>query len=232
MQGYFDLACRLTLGQNTIRRLRVKILAVSDVVDERLYHSSVKTNFPAVDLVLGCGDLPYGYLEFLVTVFNVPLLYVPGNHDPHYDSSNPEAQASGCENIDRRIARVAGLTFAGLGGSILYKPSAVNQYTQFQMWCRVVGLAPSLLWSQWRSGRVLDIMVAHSPPLGINDDDDQPHTGFAAFNGLINTFRPRYFLHGHTLAFRHNLEEPHRAPVGTRVININPFRLLEVDAHV
>jgi Icc-related predicted phosphoesterase len=210
----------------------VKILAVSDVVDNRLYTSTLKENFPPVDLVLGCGDLPFEYLEFLVSVFNVPLLYVPGNHDPQHNPSDPRARAEGCENIDRRVTQVKGLKIAGLGGSILYKPAAINQYSQFQMWRRAGSLAFSLLWSRLRSGRNLDILIAHSPPLGIHDDDDQPHVGFAAFVWLINAFRPRYFLHGHTLNHKHNLEEPPAVPAGTQVININPYRLMDVEVHV
>ncbi|MBI4730994.1 MAG: metallophosphoesterase family protein [Chloroflexi bacterium] len=210
----------------------MKILAVSDVMVNRLYTSNVKENFPSVELVLGCGDLPFEYLEFLVSSLNVPLLYVAGNHDPQFDSSNPAARADGCQNIDRQVAQVKGLTIAGLGGSALYKPTAVNQYTQSQMWGRAASLAPALLWSRLRSGRVPDIMIAHSPPLGIHDDDDQPHVGFAAFVGLIKTFQPRYFLHGHTLAYRNNLEETISSVGGTQVININPYRVIDVESYV
>jgi uncharacterized RDD family membrane protein YckC len=34
------------------------------------------------DLVVSCGDLPWDDLERIVDVANVPLVYVPGNHDP------------------------------------------------------------------------------------------------------------------------------------------------------
>jgi uncharacterized protein len=210
----------------------VKILAVSDVVENRLYIANVKEKFPTVELILGCGDLPYEYLEFLVSAFNVPLLYVPGNHDPHFFPSNPAARADGCENIDRQVVQVKGLSIAGLGGSIQYRPGAVNQYTQSGMWMRAAGLAPALFWSQIHSGRVLDIMIAHSPPFGIHDDDDQPHTGFKAFVRLINTFQPRYFLHGHTLANKNNLDDSHTLLKGTQVININPYRIFDVESHV
>ncbi len=208
----------------------MKILAVSDVVVDRLYNAQIRENFPSVELILGCGDLPYEYLEFLVSAFNVPLLYVPGNHDPHFDIFNLTARAEGCQNIDRQVTHIKGLSFAGLGGSILYKPNAVNQYTQVQMWGRVVGLAPALAWSRLRTGRRLDLMVVHSPPLGIHDDDDQPHTGFDAFVGLIKTFQPRYFLHGHTLAHMNNLDEPNTLVGSTQVINVNPYRFLDVES--
>src|SRR5438105_4508518 len=57
-----------------------RILAVADQVEERLDRTRLLELRP--DLILACGDLPYGYLDFLVSTLNVPLLYVPGNHDP------------------------------------------------------------------------------------------------------------------------------------------------------
>lgn len=34
-----------------------------------------------VDVVISCEDLCCEYLDYLVSMLNVPLLYVPGNHD-------------------------------------------------------------------------------------------------------------------------------------------------------
>jgi Icc-related predicted phosphoesterase len=207
----------------------MKILAVSDVVVEHLYSPEVANLFPPLDLILGCGDLPYEYLEFLVSSFNVPLLYVPGNHDPAYNPHKSAAHAEGCDNIDGRVLRVKGLTFAGLGGGIRYHPNRPNQYSQTQMWWRAALLAPSLFWNQLRYAGVLDIMVAHSPPRGIHDDTDQAHTGFDAFVSLIKIFKPRYFLHGHTMAASPNLEPAVFQLGETKIININPYRLLEIE---
>lgn len=209
----------------------MKILAVSDVVVDRLYSSEVRSLFPRLDLILGCGDLPYEYLEFLVSSFDVPLLYVPGNHDPAYDPRNPAARADGCDNIDGRVARVKGLTLAGLGGGIRYHPDRPNQYSQAQMHWRAALLAPALLWNRLRFG-VLDIVVAHSPPRGIHDDDDQAHTGFDAFVNFIKIYKPRYFLHGHTMFPKTNLEPPLSQLGTTKIINVNPYRLLEVEPYV
>src|SRR6266446_5141402 len=58
---------------------KTRILAVADEVDESLYGDRLPRLNP--DLVLGCGDLPFDYLEYLVSRLDVPLLYVPGNHD-------------------------------------------------------------------------------------------------------------------------------------------------------
>ncbi|MBP3296291.1 MAG: hypothetical protein J6M27_06900, partial [Lachnospiraceae bacterium] len=42
-----------------------------------------------------------------------------------------------------------------------------------------------------------DILVTHAPAEGVGDGQDRPHQGFRAFTGLLNEFRPRYYLHGH-----------------------------------
>ena len=84
----------------------MKILAVSDLVVDRLYSSQVSERFRDIEMIIGCGDLPYEYLEFLVTAMNVPLLYVPGNHDPAYNEKITDAYAQGCENMDRQVCSV------------------------------------------------------------------------------------------------------------------------------
>ncbi len=210
----------------------MKILAVSDEVVDRLYSPQVAQNFRDIDLILGCGDLPYEYLEFLVSALNVPLVYVPGNHDPLYNAENPATQAEGCRMLDKRVAQVKGLSLAGLGGSIRYKPGHPNQYTQLQMSWRSVTFMPALFLNRLRTGRVLDIMIAHSPPRGFHDDSDPAHIGFSAFRDLIRTFKPRYFLHGHTLVYKGNLAPSVTQVDGTTILNIYPYRLLEVEPHV
>ena len=99
--------------------------------------------------MLGCGDLPFDYLEYLVSRLDVPLLYVPGNHDPSLKppdmtwmplrSELPVPGPQGCTNIDGRVVEVNGLRVAGLGGSLRYKEGP-NQYTQAQMGRRALRL--------------------------------------------------------------------------------------------
>ena len=211
----------------------MKILAVSDQVIEQLYSPSVKERF-AVDLVVGCGDLPEYYLEFLVSMLNVPLLQVPGNHDAasfpfSSDDTTDEFQSSrDCGNIDGRLVRERGLLLAGLGGSIRYRPGA-HQYSQMEMAARVVRLAPRLWWNRLRYGRFLDILVTHAPPKGIHDSTDAAHVGFDAFNRLIATYRPRFLLHGHSHVYRRDVVTSTR--VGeTQVLNVCPYRVIEVPA--
>lgn len=206
----------------------MKILAVSDMVIDSIYSPQVADHFRNIDLVLGCGDLPYEYLEFLVAALNVPLVYVPGNHDPAYSERNPGSHAEGCECIDRQFLSIKGINMAGIGGCIRYKQGFPNQYTQSEMQIRLAMFTPRLKWSLLRHGGVLDIVIAHSPPLGIHDDDDPAHIGFRAMLDFLQTFKPRYFLHGHTINFKANLAQGSSRFGSTSIININPFRILEI----
>ena len=214
------------LGQNSPT---VKILAVSDQVVERIYTLISSGQFKNVDLLLGCGDLPYSYLENLVSMLNVPLYYVPGNHDPAYNPNWSDARVDGGTNIDLKLARVNGLLIGGFGGSIQYRPDGVNQYTQFTAHFRALHLIPGLLWNRIRYGRALDILISHSPPLGIHDDDTQAHRGLRALNWLIRYAKPRYHFHGHTHFYRQNLS-PSVTRVGpTEVMNIYPYKVIELE---
>ncbi|NOY99421.1 MAG: metallophosphoesterase [Chloroflexi bacterium] len=206
----------------------MKILAVSDQVVERIYTLAANGHFRDVDMILGCGDLSYEYLEYLLTILNIPLYYVPGNHDPKYNSQLAESRAEGGTNLDQKVVRVNGMLLAGLGGSVRYQPGGVNQYTQTEMYLRMIRLLPGLLWNRLRYGRALDILVTHSPPFGIHDEDSQAHQGLKAFNCLIQWARPRYHFHGHTHFYQHNLA-PSVTKVGiTQVMNIYPYKEIEI----
>lgn len=206
-----------------------KILAVSDQIVERIYKLAVDGHFQGVDLILGCGDLPYTYLEYLLSILNVPLYYVPGNHDPVYEPGRPLSYAEGGSNLDLKIAFEKGLLLAGMGGSIRYRPDGVNQYTQKQFFYRVYGLLLRLLVNQARHGRRLDILITHSPPFGIHDDGSHAHQGLRALNFLIRVARPRYHFHGHTHFYRSNLEDSVTKLGRTTIMNIFPYKLVEID---
>ena len=206
----------------------MKILAVSDEILDRLYNVGVRETYPDVRMLLGCGDLPYEYLEFLVTMYNVPLFYVPGNHDPEF-SPHPRAHAEGGTNLDGEVLKVNGLLLAGLGGSNRYNPGGPNQYTQPAMFARVYPLLLKIFMQTLLSGRRLDILVTHSPPEGIHDDEDQAHRGLRAINFLLRVAKPRFMLHGHTMFYKHNIKNHITNYYQTQVVNIYPFRMLDID---
>ncbi len=206
----------------------MKILAVSDQVVERLYGLVSQGHFAGVEMILGCGDLPYSYLEYIVSLLNVPMFYVPGNHDPVYNPRFPTAHAEGGTNLDLRPAQSKGLLLAGFGGCNRYRPDGVNQYTQSEATFRAARLMPGLLWNRIRYGRALDILITHSPAYGIHDEEEQAHTGLKAINWIINWARPHYHLHGHTHFFRNNLEPSVTRVGATTSVNVFPYKVIEI----
>ncbi|TMF70740.1 MAG: hypothetical protein E6I17_03175 [Chloroflexi bacterium] len=129
------------------------MLAVADEVDESLYGDVLPRLNP--DLVLSCGDLPSDYLEYLVSRLDVPLLYVPGNHDPSLEPPDmswmplrtelpPAPGPQGCVNIDGRIVQANGLRIAGLGGSIRHIHPYGRQIPERRIKAaRVINVVPS-----------------------------------------------------------------------------------------
>lgn len=207
----------------------VKILAVSDQVIDRMYTLVPGGHFQEVGLILGCGDLPYAYLEFIVTMLNVPMYYVPGNHDPQHNLADQRASAEGGLNLDLKTACHKNILIGGFGGCIRYRPDGTNQYTQADAYLRAFKMIPQLLANRIHYGRALDMLISHSPPFGIHDDIlDPAHHGFKALNWLARIARPRYLLHGHTHFYRNNLE-PQVTGIGdTKVMNVYPYKILEV----
>lgn len=201
----------------------MKILAVSDQVVDYVYSPAVRQRYPAVDLILGCGDLPAYYLEFIECQFNVPLLYVPGNHDPD------QFRVPGGQDIDGRLVRVRDLALTGLGGSRRYKPQGRHQYSESDMRFRLIPLLLPLLWRRLRYGRGSDILVTHAPPRGIHDGKDLAHTGFETFRGLIRLIRPRLVVHGHVHLWSGTETRETRLD-GARILNVYPVQLIDLEA--
>lgn len=222
----------------------VRVLAISDEVDDGLYTNRVKEIAPA--LVVACGDLPFDYLEHVVTTAAVPLLYICGNHDPDlrarplsrplvpFDLHSPFDQPwkkqsrgpGGCTNIDGGIVQAGGLCVAGLGGSLRYSEGP-NQYSEPVMARRVRRIELRALARRLRGGGSIDLLVTHSPPLGYGDVADDPaHRGFACFTTLVRRLAPKYHVHGHVHPYE-------RSSTGhqlgrTNIVNVIPTRVLEV----
>ena len=227
----------------------MKILAISDEVVDFIYSPQIKQKYADVDLVLGCGDLPFYYLEYIVTILDVPLYYVPGNHDrreQYLSDGRVVYRAEGCERLDRRAvslpavslasqrgpqaqaqaAAAPRLLLAGLGGSLRYNQDIGHQHTEAEMFSRALSLAPRLAVNRLRHGRYLDILVTHAPPRGIHDRDDLAHTGFKTFRRFMDIFQPRLLLHGHSHIYRGDTITKSLYQ-NTQVINVYPYRVIE-----
>lgn len=206
----------------------VRILAICDEVDGRLYGPGILARRGQVDLVLSCGDLPAYYLDYVASMLHVPIYGVHGNHDGSLARNQTEDGRSdwGIEELHGRVVREQGLLIAGLDGSLRYN-SGSYQYTELGMRAEVARMVPRLLMNRLRYGRYLDILVTHAPPRHIHDQPDRAHQGFEVFRWFLRTFRPRYHLHGHI-----HIYDP-RTITRTRfhdtdVLNVFPYRELRV----
>jgi calcineurin-like phosphoesterase family protein len=212
-----------------------KALVVSDEVDERLWTAAVLGY--SVDLVLGAGDLPYDYLEFLADTLDKPCVFVPGNHDPdlsgytHYSGLSmkdgfPAAWPGpqGGINADGTVVDIAGLRVAGLGGSIRYNDGP-NQWTERQQARRAHKLVRTADRLRRKDGRGVDVLLTHAPPLGLGDRDDPPHRGFECLHRTIEQLRPKWLLHGHI--HPHGQPVPDRTAGETRLRNVVGHQVME-----
>ena len=227
MQIYQQKACtdRISTAQFDL----VKILTVSDQVIERVYTLAPAGHFKDVELILGCGDLPYSYLEYIVTMLGKPMCYVPGNHDPEFNPNDLRSKAEGGYNLDLKTVEFKNTLIAGFGGSVRYRPDGVNQYTQTGAYLRAMQLLPKFLFNRIRYKRNLDILITHSPPFGIHDDSDVAHQGLKALNWLIKIANPKYMFHGHTHFYRNNIADSETIYENTKIVNVYPYKIVEIE---
>jgi uncharacterized protein len=208
----------------------MQVLTISDEVIPTVYSLSARERFDGVELVIGCGDLPYYYMEFVLTTLGVPGYYVHGNHDHAEQTSDGSLieEPRGWTSLEGRCVNHNGLLLAGLGGSIRYNNEGKHQYSETEMMARVLKLAPRLLLNKQRHGRYLDVLITHSPPRDIQDGSDRAHRGFLALRHLIERFTPRYMIHGHvhrSYGFNTPFETQHGP---TAIINTAGYRLLDL----
>jgi len=210
-----------------------RILAIADEVDEALYGEKLERLRP--DLVVSAGDLPFDYLEHIVSRLDVPLLYVPGNHDRDLSPRDttwselrpegPPRGARGGENIDGRIVDAAGLRIAGLGGSLRYREGP-NQYSQVDMRFRALAIEARGRLKRGLDGRRTDILLTHAPPAGVGDGDDAAHRGFDAFHRLVRELGVRLLVHGHVHPY--GVRRLDQRLGDALVVNVVPSRLIEL----
>ncbi len=217
--------------------MTLRILAVSDEVDQRIYSTTLRDRMPDIQLVIGCGDVPASYLEFLTDSLRKPVYYVLGNHAEEITRAGSRGTPrlpEGCTNLGGTVVRdpVHGIIMAGLPGSPRYSEHDPVQYTEVQMAWMIIRMVPRLLWNRMRHGRALDILVTHAPPRGINDAEDVAHRGFVMMRHFLKWFRPPYQLHGHVHIY--DRSQSHIATFEqTEIINVYPYQRLDLDlAHL
>jgi uncharacterized protein len=211
----------------------IQILAVSDQVDPRIHSASLRTRMPDVNLVLGCGDLPARYLEFLADALDQPVYFVLGNHHEELTRkgmSGARYDPMGCIDIGGKVRcdPATGLIIAGFPGSPKYSRETEQQYSDREIFMMMVRMAPRLIINRLRSGRWLDVLISHAPPRHINDREDVPHRGFRSLRAFLRWFKPAVHLHGHIHIYDRNeaVEKPY---AHSTIINVYPYRRLRLN---
>ena len=210
----------------------MKLLCLSDVESKVVYSTQIRERFGKTDIAISCGDLPYPYLEYVISMLDIPLYYVHGNHLTIIETPQDELRLHpwGGVNLHRKVVydKVNNLLIAGIEGSLRYNEGP-KQYSQFQMWLMVMEMVPKLLLNKLRYGRFLDCFVSHSPATGIHAQDDYAHRGVHAFRWLLRWFSPKLHLHGHVHLYMPN--QPRETLFHqTRVVNAYKFIELELNS--
>jgi Icc-related predicted phosphoesterase len=192
----------------------VRVLAVAD---EEVSAMESRARELSVDLVLAAGDLPWTYLESLVSLVDAPAAFVPGNHDP---STAGGQGPRGFVDADGRVVTIGGLRIAGLGGCVRYNNGA-NQYTQKEYDRRARRLLKD-------ARGPVDVLLTHAPPLGLGDEPDGPHVGISALHGVLEALQPAWHLHGHIHPY--GMHKPDRQLGPTTIRNVIPWQVIEIEA--
>lgn len=198
----------------------MKILVISDVEEKALYDHFNKKRVEGVDLIISCGDLDVGYLDFLMTMVNVPMVYVLGNHDDKLVAEPPLGGIS----LEGRIVNFKGYKIAGLGGCLRYNNRCINMYTESEMFWHCIKLA---IKAKLKGG--IDLFITHAPAKGYGDLEDRPHMGYECFNSLLSWFKPKYMFHGHVHTNYHRyIQKEYYHPSGTTIMNCCGYKIIDL----
>ena len=213
----------------------MKILCVADASDPLVYSPNIVERYKDVDFIIGAGDLPLKYYEYIITTLNKPLYFVFGNHHAeslkqykgtrYFDgvdhlefNRDRYVFGIGGEFLDGQVKRdrSTGLLLAGLGGSMRYN-SGENQFSEFQMGMRIAAMVPRLVFNRLRYGRG---PIYCDPCLcGASRQRRCLPYRFQCVPVVHAPLRPRFLLHGHVHLLDMNELRTARYG-GTEIINV------------
>lgn len=160
--------------------MSMKVLVIADRPPKSPIREAVQNE--NINLIITLGDLEYTQIAELDLITNIPKIGVYGNHcTPGY------MEQLGIVDMHLKTLEVDGISFGGFEGSHRYKNyHFAKMYTQDE--------AVELM----KDFPYVDVFIAHSPPAGINDEDDPAHKGLIALRNYLDQKQPKYFFHGHT----------------------------------
>lgn len=184
------------LEYNAKRQRTTTFVAISDT------HLHPLGNVPEADVLIHAGDLCIRGIEqeFIHAIDDLAALphkykvYVPGNHDRFaYDwalQAHEMCKVRGIEMLVDRNFTVNGVTLFGSPWTRLYGSTAAYMYKPDDEKYAYRNLR--------RFPGEIDVLITHSPPLGILDERDGNPLGSAELRKIIwQKLRPRFHVFGH-----------------------------------
>ncbi|MDR2427293.1 MAG: metallophosphoesterase [Endomicrobium sp.] len=226
----------------------MKILAVSDIEDNRLYHI-IKHNrekLNSINYIFSCGDLPRKYLEYLTDSIKKSLYFVSGNHyifQFYGDNFNSQQIIKklyygkgmrlrlGGIDMHGRVEFLENYIVVGFGGSMKYNPGNF-QFEEFEMERIVRRVKAEIRWQRIKEFFFLKkrkevIVMSHAPVAGIHDKEDRCHQGFKCFRDFIHTVKPILWMHGH-IHYEGQKKEQNTFVEKTLVSNIYSSKVIDI----
>lgn len=177
----------------------MKILAIADRPPKKSIREIVSEE--QIDLIITLGDLEYTEIAELEYIHDIPKIGVYGNHcTPGY------MELLGITNLHLATTKIKGMTFGGFEGSHRYKK---DEFAKMHTQDEALDLMNAFPY--------VDVFIAHSPPAGINDEDDPAHQGLLALRNYLDRCKSKYFLHGHTYPTQEKLVTEYN---GTQIIYV------------
>src|SRR5215213_8212403 len=127
----------------------VRILAICDEVDARLYGPGLAERRGQFDLLLSCGDIPPYYIDYVASTLCIPTFGVHGNHDGSLARAHARGQDDdesshtdwGMGELHGRIVEEQGLLIGGFDGCLRYNRGSY-QYSEEGMRWQIAQMIP------------------------------------------------------------------------------------------
>jgi Icc-related predicted phosphoesterase len=179
------------------------ILFVSD--EERFIS---KKRYDRCDVVVGCGDLSPGFLDYVVSEFRPHFaVSVLGNHDHRYFPDSHEPVKRGFTDIYKGVYLLTkdyvdlrkwvglNLTIAGFSGAYSHGPFPFHyQEKEARAFCSKMKREKTI-------GKIkkIDVMISHSPPHipGYFRNSDYFHRSSVPMGRLLSYLQPPIWAYGH-----------------------------------
>lgn len=168
---------------------QVRVMLFSDF-HNTVHYDDLKQalfNQPVPDVIFTLGDISVSDLLFIKSLFqDVPIYGVCGNHD-----SQQTLNMADILNIHGKVVEIGGVRFAGIGGSVRYKPGAYTMFSHNESMDLAKTLPPA------------DILVSHDKAYERNlttfssEITKNPHEGMAGVSYYLRKHSPFLHIHGH-----------------------------------